>query len=130
MITQARRTSLLAWSRRSWLLVLLMPVACHPPRASDSGISAERLGEITITRQACGSCHEISGVEGADGMVGPSLVHYARRRMIAGIVPNTPGNLARYLRSPRTMVPGNMMPQEQLSDRQIRAIVAYLQGQS
>ena len=126
-----RDASLPAWRARSWLLALLTPVAaCHPSRASDAGLSAEQLGAITITRQACGSCHRIPGIEGADGTVGPPLAHYARRQMIAGVVANTPANLARYLKSPRTMVPGNAMPREQLSDRQIGAVVAYLYGRS
>lgn len=112
------------------LIALLASVAaCHPARATDPHVSAKRLGEIAITQHACGSCHRISGIEGADGMVGPPLAHYARRQMIAGILPNTPENLAYYLKSPQTVVPGNMMPREEMDDRQIWGIVAYLHGQ-
>lgn len=59
-------------------------------------------------------------------MVGPPLTNFARRRMIAGVLPNTPENLALYLKAPRALVPGNMMPQEAIDDRQIAGIVAYL----
>jgi len=117
------------WRTPALLLVLLCASACHPVRATDADISREQLGEIAMTRQACGSCHRIAGIEGADGTVGPPLDHYARRQMIAGVLPNTPENLARYLKSPRTIVPGNAMPQQRLSDREIQGIVAYLYQQ-
>ncbi|MCW6528928.1 cytochrome C [Sphingomonas sp. MMSM20] len=111
----------------AWLVALAIPVAaCHPSREQDRAVSFVRLGQIALTQHACGSCHRISGIQGADGRVGPPLVDYARRRMIAGVLPNTPVNLARYLKAPRTVVPGNMMPQEALGDREIQGIVAYL----
>jgi len=121
-MTKGRRTQRLA------ALTLILPVAaCHPSRDSDRATSLTRVGEIALTQHACGSCHRISGIEGADSNVGPPLTDFAQRRMIAGVLPNTPANLALYLKAPRAVVPGNMMPQEAMGDRQIAGIVAYLE---
>ena len=46
--------------------------------------------------------------------------------MIAGILANSPANLERYLRAPDRVVPGNVMPNQHLSDRQVRDITVYL----
>jgi cytochrome c len=83
-------------------------------------------GASLIGRSSCGSCHEMSGIEGANGRVGPPLSRFAYRTMIAGVLPNTPGNLVYWLRHPQAVVPGNAMPDVGLSDRQARDIAAYL----
>lgn len=83
-------------------------------------------GRIVIVRMACGSCHVIPGIEGADGRVGPSLAGFRARRMIAGALPNDGRNLRRYLMSPRTIVPGNAMPDQRLSDAEAGDVAAYL----
>lgn len=83
-------------------------------------------GAILITRSSCGACHEMSGIEGANGRVGPPLSTFAYRTMIAGVLPNTPGNLVYWLRHPQAVIPGNAMPDVGLSDAQARDIAAYL----
>lgn len=84
------------------------------------------LGAITIVRQACGSCHVIPGIEGADGRVGPPLARFGARQTIAGELPNTPDDLLRFLKSPRTVVRNGAMPDLGLTDDQARDIAAYL----
>jgi cytochrome c1 len=83
-------------------------------------------GAIVITQSSCGACHRIPGLQQADGMVGPPLDHFARRTMIAGLLPNTPTNLILWVRSPQAVVPGNAMPDSNLSDAQARDVAAYL----
>jgi len=83
-------------------------------------------GAVLIGRASCGACHEMSGIEGANGQVGPPLGTFAHRTMIAGVLPNTPGNLVYWLRHPQAVVPGNAMPDVGLSDAQARDIAAYL----
>src|SRR4051812_32683726 len=83
-------------------------------------------GKIVITRQACGSCHRIPGIDLADGMVGPPLAHFASQRMIAGRLPNSPTALAAFLRSPQSLVPGGAMPEMGLTQEQARDAAAYL----
>lgn len=75
---------------------------------------------------SCGACHAVPGVPQADGMVGPPLVHFARRTVVAGMLPNTPSNLVLWIRFPQSVVPGNAMPDTGLSDAQARDVAAYL----
>ena len=42
---------------------------------------------------------------------------------------NTPDNLAQWLKDPQAVKPGSHMPDLQLTDDQIRALVAYLEAQ-
>lgn len=83
-------------------------------------------GAVVITREGCGSCHEIPGVVDADGQAGPPLTHFARRTLIAGVLPNTPSNLVLWLKTPQTVVPGNAMPNMGLSDGQAKDVATYL----
>lgn len=83
-------------------------------------------GEILVGRFSCGACHELAGVVGANGQVGPPLSTFGDRTMIAGVLPNTPENLVLWLRHPQAVVPGNAMPDVGLSDAQARDIAAYL----
>lgn len=83
-------------------------------------------GRAVIDRMACGSCHRIAGIEGADGMVGPPLSHFGSQTMIAGVLPNSAANLRRYLQSPQSAVKGNVMPDQHLGDAEARDVAAYL----
>ncbi len=74
----------------------------------------------------CGSCHAIPGVRGADSQVGPPLAGFARRRFIAGRVPNEPEELVRWIRHPQGIKPGTAMPDLGVSDQHARDIAAYL----
>jgi cytochrome c oxidase assembly factor CtaG/cytochrome c2 len=83
-------------------------------------------GAEEIEKIGCGSCHTIPGITGARGLVGPPLMSMGRRIYIAGLLRNTPENLAAWLRDPQKIVPGNAMPNMHLSAEQRRDIVAYL----
>ena len=85
-------------------------------------------GAIWIGRSGCGSCHQIPGISNADGMVGPPLIHFSQRTIIAGYLPNTRGNLTRWIQHPQQVAPGNAMPDAGLTDRQAKDIAAYLSG--
>ena len=115
-------------------MAMLFPMACCiagcAPSSPERVLGGDpRAGAIAITRHACGSCHLIPGVQDADGRVGPSLGEFGSRRMIAGWVPNTPEALRAYLLDPQGLVPGNVMPNQGLTDRQARDIAAFLEGQ-
>jgi cytochrome c oxidase subunit 2 len=45
----------------------------------------------------------------------------------AGIVPNTPANLRRWIQDPGAFKPGCLMPSMGLSDSQLDAITAYME---
>jgi cytochrome c oxidase subunit 2 len=89
---------------------------------------AQRAGRQAFAANACGSCHTIRGT-GADGDVGPDLTHVGSRATLAALtLPNDAAALARWLRDPQHVKPGNRMPDLGLSDRDVDALVAYLEG--
>lgn len=83
-------------------------------------------GKSIITEKHCGSCHVIPGVAAANGLVGPPLLWFARRTFIAGELPNTPENLAHWVKNPRSVEPKTAMPNLGLSDAQASDVAAYL----
>jgi cytochrome c1 len=117
--------------RLAWLLVPAagLLVACGSSPSPLPGASADR-GHEAILAIGCGSCHRISGVEGADGTVGPSLVNLQDRRYIAGgRLANTPANAARWIEHPQQIQPGGIMPDLGVGAAKAADIVAYLYGQ-
>lgn len=82
-------------------------------------------GETAIAKFGCGSCHVIPGAR-ARGKVGPPLSDFAERAFIAGRSPNTPANLAAWIRRPDSVEPGTAMPALGVSEREARDIAAYL----
>ena len=73
----------------------------------------------------CGTCHTVNGL--TEGKVGPDLTHLASRSTFAGAIFDlTPGNLARWLRDPPGEKPGSKMPDLNLTEDQIRKLVAFL----
>ncbi len=111
-------------------VALFLCTACgsasgHPTdRVVENGDATR--GRDAITSYGCGSCHAIPGIQGADGMVGPSLEHWAERRMIAGEVPNDPARLITWITVPQSIEPGTAMPNMGVTDGQARDIAAYL----
>jgi cytochrome c oxidase subunit 2 len=105
---------------RAWLKKQSAPA--KPPQSA----LAQR-GERIFLNGACSSCHAIRGTS-AKGYVGPDLTHLASRTMLAGLtIPNTPGYLARWISDSQYFKPGNQMPNFQLPQAQLRALVAYLE---
>jgi cytochrome c1 len=83
-------------------------------------------GIAVIDRYHCGACHRIPGVVGAQGTLAPPLDAFARRGFVAGVLPNTPENLQRWLRDPPAVDPLTAMPRLGLSDADARDAAAYL----
>lgn len=46
--------------------------------------------------------------------------------MVAGVLPNSPANLIRWIRFSQSIVPGNAMPDTRLTDAQASDVAAYL----
>jgi cytochrome c2 len=95
-----------------------------PPRQTRTGDPAR--GAELISHYGCGTCHEVPGVDGADGMVGPPLDHFSRRGYIAGELPNSATNLDRWIENPQRIEPGTAMPYLGVSHRDAQDITAYL----
>jgi mono/diheme cytochrome c family protein len=83
-------------------------------------------GRMLFQQYACITCHEIPGVVGASVPVGPPLDRMGRRRYVAGVLENTPDNLARWLREPDRVLPGNAMPNLGVSPQDAADMAAYL----
>ncbi len=98
------------------------------PAAEPVSALAQR-GKELVTTTGCIGCHTIDGVPGAVSRVGPELTHVASRtRIAAGILDQTPENMAEWLRNPQKVKPGNTMPDLNLSEEDITALVAYMDG--
>jgi cytochrome c len=83
-------------------------------------------GQVLFSAKGCGGCHTLSGVAQASGMVGPPLDGIAQRAIIAGKLVNKPDNLARWIRAPQRIDPGNAMPNLPMSEQDARDIAAFL----
>jgi cytochrome c2 len=83
-------------------------------------------GEVAIGRYGCGSCHEIPGIAGATGKVGPALGGIATRVEIAGMLANDPANMVAWLRHPQRILPGSGMPEMGVTEHDARDVAAYL----
>ena len=62
-------------------------------------------GRVAARQYGCGTCHQIRGLPGADGLVGPPLDGIGARAYVAGVLTNTPPNLTRWIQSPRDIDP-------------------------
>ncbi|HEY1710161.1 MAG TPA: cytochrome c oxidase subunit II [Rhizomicrobium sp.] len=75
----------------------------------------------------CGSCHTVRGTDAA-GSLGPDLSHLMQRHTLAaGIIANTPQNLADWIADPQAVKPGNLMQRPEISTAELSRIRAYLQ---
>jgi cytochrome c oxidase subunit II len=94
------------------------------PAYQDSAVEA---GRKVFERQACMSCHTVSGTA-ATGHFGPDLTHLMSRATLAsGAMDNTPENLRQWIKSPDTFKSGALMPAMQLTDEQLNQVTAYLE---
>lgn len=83
-------------------------------------------GKQALRKYGCVSCHTIPGVPGADANVGPPLARVGSRVYIAGVLVNTPENLARWIKNPPEVDPKTAMPNVGVTDEDVKDISAYL----
>lgn len=86
---------------------------------------AER-GKRALEQYACVACHQTPGVLGPEAHVGPTLHGIGARTILAGVLPNTPDNMRRWIRAPREVKPRTAMPDLGVTERDARDIAAYL----
>jgi cytochrome c oxidase subunit 2 len=76
----------------------------------------------------CVNCHSIAGLM-TRGRAAPDLTHVgSRTTLAAGTLPNTPENLAKWLKNPQSVKKGVRMPDTGLKTDQIKYLTAYLEG--
>jgi cytochrome c2 len=83
--------------------------------------------KVLLRTKSCGSCHIIPGVEDAYGKVGPTLKGLREReRIVAGTMENNTENLKAWLKDPKSIKSGTLMPNMGLTDEEIELVVEYL----
>jgi cytochrome c oxidase subunit 2 len=100
-------------------------------------------GAKLVQTGMCIACHTVRGVPSMQATLGPNLTHLATRTSIAaGLYPNDPRHLARWVKNAPAMKPGIIMPafgvgeydpvtlkgpvKTGFTDQQVADIVAYL----
>lgn len=97
------------------------PTSHEPPVAGDAA-----RGKMAIRQYACTTCHLVPGIVGPHAPVGPPLERIATRKYIAGMLPNTPENMLRWIRAPQELNPRTAMPDLGVTERDARDMAAYL----
>lgn len=102
-----------------------------PPPPRQAAGPATRPGDAQAGRRAlqqylCATCHRIPGIVGATRDVGPPLAGMGTRTLIAGVLPNTPENMERWLMEPKAIAPRSAMPDLGVTAQDARDIAAFL----
>lgn len=84
-------------------------------------------GREVFLKSSCPLCHTIRGTR-ALATVGPDLTHVGSRETLAGILPNSRGNLAGWILNPNNLKPGTAMPPTHLEARELDALVSFLES--
>ena len=109
------------------LIVLMASAALAQESVAPLAPGSPARGAELIAEKGCGACHMIPGIGGANGLVGPPLTLMGRRVFVAGLLRNTPQNLAAWVLEPQKFVPGNAMPATGLSELEALDVAAYLE---
>jgi cytochrome c oxidase subunit II len=97
------------------------------PVAISSSDSLASDGAKVFADSPCTTCHMIQGV--SKGYIGPDLTHFGgRTTLAAGVLKNTPENVAKWIENPQEIKPGANMPPLLLPGPQLNALVAYLES--
>lgn len=109
------------------LVIAVLTLAACAERPPPPGVSGDaEAGRLMLRQYGCGACHRIPGVATADGNVGPPLERLAEQVYIAGVIPNTPENLVRWIRAPQSVEPATAMPDLKVTEGHARDMAAYL----
>lgn len=109
-------------------LLAMAAAACEEAKAAgpENFSGDARRGSDLVKQYQCGTCHDIPGVAGADGSVGPPLHRIGTRTYIAGYIQNSPDNMADWIEDPQRALPGNAMPRMGIPQKDARDIAAFL----
>lgn len=92
-------------------------------------VAADSRGREVFLANGCGACHRIRGTK-ADGRIGPDLTHFGSRHSLgAGILEQSPHNIARWVAETERIKPGVRMPAfDMLGESDYLALAAYLEA--
>ena len=96
---------------------------------SNEDLSLAAEGQQVYLNAGCTQCHVINGVWDVQGdRIAPNLTHFAVRNVFAGAaLENNRENLTRWLANPAEVKPGTFMPNLELTESEINALIAYLE---
>jgi cytochrome c2 len=114
---------------RAFLAAIVLASGCARAEARIVPGGDIQRGKTEIQAIGCGACHVIDGISAAQGQVGPSLSGVAKRSMLAGVLPNTPENMIRWIEDAPSISPQTAMPNLGVTAQQARDIAAYLYTQ-
>jgi cytochrome c oxidase subunit 2 len=104
-------------------------VAAGVPAAGLDSILAK--GKAAFMAGGCIGCHAMVGTPtaGVTALLGPNLSHVgSRTTLVAGMMPNTPENVSRWLHDPQAVKVGSLMVlPRKLTEDEIATLVAYLE---
>jgi cytochrome c oxidase subunit 2 len=115
---------------------MLLRVVVDPPEDFDAWLENQQqkavedpeasAGRSVFLAQSCVNCHRVRGTP-ARGGYAPDLTHLmSRQTLAAGMVPNTPENVHRWVADPQTIKPGCLMPAFGLGEQDRDELVRYL----
>jgi mono/diheme cytochrome c family protein len=113
------------WSPEEYRRIPAEAVAPREERALVAGANATR-GKTALQQYACIACHNVPGITGPEARVGPPLAGIGSRLTLGGVLPNSPENMARWIRAPQKHKPVTAMPDLGVTERDARDIAAYL----
>jgi len=99
---------------------------CGNPAMAPAQAADIQRGRQALHQHACTACHSIPGVTGSPVFVGPPLDRFASRELIAGTLPMSQENLARWLMHTQKVKPGTAMPELGVAPQDARDMAAYL----
>ena len=116
---------------------MLLRVVVHTPEDFERWVKEQQQPAVEDTSAAegrkiffansCVSCHAIRGTS-AKGVFGPDLTHLMTRQTLAsGAALNSHDRLRAWIRDPQQVKVGCLMPNMQMSDKEVDQIVAYLE---
>ncbi len=109
-----------------WLAMKNRP---SPEPAQDQQLALQ--GSNLFRSKGCVQCHTIKGLGG--GVLGPDLSHFGTRKTVAaGILENTPENVALWIFDPERVKPGNLMTEgvkpQNITEVEAQSLAAYLRS--
>lgn len=113
--------------RATFVLMLVALGACSRGVQAPPPPDGDRArGRVLLHQYGCGHCHRIPGVHDARGDIGPPLEDVGRRVYVAGSLPNTPTQMAQWIRFPQSYRPGTAMPDLHVTQEDAKDMVAHL----
>ena len=106
-------------------IVITFGIWAFPISAQSIDAQLEQGKTLMITK-GCSSCHQLTKLPAAKGLVGPPLDKMASQSYIAGVLPNSRENLTKFLLDPKKFHSDTAMPTPDISEQEARHITDYL----